>query len=387
MADCMMLPLSSLKYRLSCDECLLAKVKCDKQKPTCERCLGLGRDCVYSPSRKTGRPPSLAAGKRSSNTNPTLLAPKASSGNLSSSALVDLAAEGPVSANEPNPLSEWDDLDMNALDSLEWLQPWSAPCDAEQSTILAQIETTVPSMDTSPIVFSTFEETAEDCGTSQHSGQCKFGNLTSTMDMSIRGCDHEAFSVLGKLNCTQPIPGEEEGAQASVDSFFQLDNILQRNKSALSTVTQLLDCSCAQHTHLAMLYASIVSKVIAGYQGAARRISTSAILSSSFASRPAFSQLAGPDMARSQVSSTGIRVGSFEPDYVDQAALHRQLLFIEIGKVDAVIDKMLKTFRQHPRPGGEMGRAINWYDLAYLSTKAELQDAKDLVTQGSRSCL
>ena len=44
-----------IKLRESCDSCLIAKVKCGKQRPLCKRCLTNGSSCIYSPSSKTGR--------------------------------------------------------------------------------------------------------------------------------------------------------------------------------------------------------------------------------------------------------------------------------------------------------------------------------------------
>ncbi|KAI1772349.1 hypothetical protein F4818DRAFT_170045 [Hypoxylon cercidicola] len=46
------------KLRSSCDRCTALKIRCDKQRPTCERCrLAAGRPaCVYSPYRWKGRP-------------------------------------------------------------------------------------------------------------------------------------------------------------------------------------------------------------------------------------------------------------------------------------------------------------------------------------------
>ena len=43
------------RVRESCDRCLIAKVKCGKEKPLCKRCLTKGLACVYSPCMKTGR--------------------------------------------------------------------------------------------------------------------------------------------------------------------------------------------------------------------------------------------------------------------------------------------------------------------------------------------
>ncbi|KAL7905949.1 cytochrome P450 [Trichoderma velutinum] len=44
------------KYRTSCDNCQTAKVKCGHEKPSCRRCSAHRVDCVYSLSRRMGRP-------------------------------------------------------------------------------------------------------------------------------------------------------------------------------------------------------------------------------------------------------------------------------------------------------------------------------------------
>jgi hypothetical protein len=56
-----------LRLRASCDGCFLAKVKCNKTRPICSRCLRCGTDCVYSPSSRSGKP--KADGNRATQTN------------------------------------------------------------------------------------------------------------------------------------------------------------------------------------------------------------------------------------------------------------------------------------------------------------------------------
>ncbi|KAK2052435.1 hypothetical protein LY76DRAFT_488330, partial [Colletotrichum caudatum] len=41
----------------SCDCCTQLKLKCDRKKPSCNRCTQRKRECVYSQVRKAGRPP------------------------------------------------------------------------------------------------------------------------------------------------------------------------------------------------------------------------------------------------------------------------------------------------------------------------------------------
>ncbi|KAK7515022.1 uncharacterized protein IWZ02DRAFT_168634 [Phyllosticta citriasiana] len=44
------------RIRQSCDSCQRSKVKCSQDRPVCTRCQKHGYNCVYSPSRRAGRP-------------------------------------------------------------------------------------------------------------------------------------------------------------------------------------------------------------------------------------------------------------------------------------------------------------------------------------------
>lgn len=59
---------AGIKLRESCDSCLTAKVKCNKGRPVCQRCLTNGHDCQYSPSARAGRKNRNGVSKASSST-------------------------------------------------------------------------------------------------------------------------------------------------------------------------------------------------------------------------------------------------------------------------------------------------------------------------------
>ena len=46
---------SQEKLRLTCNQCALSKVRCNKRKPTCQRCEKLGFECVYDLARRRGK--------------------------------------------------------------------------------------------------------------------------------------------------------------------------------------------------------------------------------------------------------------------------------------------------------------------------------------------
>ncbi|KAK8212770.1 hypothetical protein IWZ01DRAFT_278289 [Phyllosticta capitalensis] len=49
-------PAKPPRIRLSCDSCQRSKVRCSQDRPVCTRCQKHGYNCVYSPSRRAGRP-------------------------------------------------------------------------------------------------------------------------------------------------------------------------------------------------------------------------------------------------------------------------------------------------------------------------------------------
>ncbi|KAL4980980.1 hypothetical protein BDW66DRAFT_163957 [Aspergillus desertorum] len=46
----------SVKIRQTCNACQQAKIRCDHERPSCKRCLKHNIDCIYSISRRLGRP-------------------------------------------------------------------------------------------------------------------------------------------------------------------------------------------------------------------------------------------------------------------------------------------------------------------------------------------
>lgn len=81
------------KYRTSCDSCQATKVKCGQEKPSCRRCTVQELVCVYSLSRRMGRPrakrnppnesalpqSNVTSADKTTSTSPTLVAASADS--------------------------------------------------------------------------------------------------------------------------------------------------------------------------------------------------------------------------------------------------------------------------------------------------------------------
>lgn len=62
-------PHGAKRLRSSCDACGFAKTKCDRGQPQCGRCISLDLNCIYGPSRQSGKKPRrrLVASRTSSN--------------------------------------------------------------------------------------------------------------------------------------------------------------------------------------------------------------------------------------------------------------------------------------------------------------------------------
>lgn len=64
-----------VKYRAACDHCSSTKTKCTQERPSCQRCLQLGRDCNYSRSLRAGKPPRSSKKLKQNTTAPVLPRP------------------------------------------------------------------------------------------------------------------------------------------------------------------------------------------------------------------------------------------------------------------------------------------------------------------------
>jgi hypothetical protein len=169
-----------------------------------------------------------------------------------------------------------------------------------------------------------------------------------------------------------------------------LDSVLSTTKSAVQNVVQLLACPCSSDPHLAMLYSSIASKILAWYQIAAglKDVSThppaldacsTPSLSSSTWSSPAlsssstFSDFSSPLPTPSPTNTTfnikpqPLKIGLFEFDAEDQENLRRQVVLKELKKSGAMIEALANWSSE-----GESEQAEFLYDVLGAWLKSEL---------------
>ena len=160
-----------------------------------------------------------------------------------------------------------------------------------------------------------------------------------------------------------------------------LDKVLHANKAALGEVAHLLECPCAQQPHLALLYASIISKILLLYRIAAHvQSSTSPSahfkqVSSSFTQTLPTPMKAGSFIRSGGVLPTSIQVGVFDIDEEDQITLQRGLLLRETRKVERVIEKMAALDGGHSMDDDcAVGTTASWYGISSSKLRIELHE-------------
>lgn len=327
------------KLRSSCDGCGAAKLKCDRSQPQCGRCCSLGMHCVYSVSRKMGKPP---RGRLQNLTQPTI-------GNKS--CVQDSCNSGIGTSADPA-----------FSPSVQKMPAWTtaypnSPLDAGDVTINMQG------------VSSLFDFTTFDFADDRlFSPEPPVKNLQLATDetpyfdgeqiISTSSRDHdcyrEAHEIFGSLSFQNmhPIlatPGSSTNPYASLSKCVPLDQILSVNRKSSDQLSHLLRCPCAQSPHLVLLYASIISRILVLYEQAVRQNSLTPEYKTeplicppmSWSSTPLdmgdnYTPLAGGSALT--VAPTQMAMGSFDIDDQMQAVLQIQLVLSEIRRMGAVVD-------------------------------------------------
>jgi hypothetical protein len=202
-------------------------------------------------------------------------------------------------------------------------------------------------------------------------------SLGANISMPASHCCYAlAYSTLETLQFPTPEYTESQPAEQR-----SLDLILCITKTAVQNVTQLLSCQCAADPHLAMLYSSIVSRIITWYQIAAGlKPNTSnppstpalSILSSS-PSAASFSDFSSPLSTPSSTSSSfniklqPLKIGQFEFDEADQEAFRRTVVQRELKKCGGLVEAIANW-----SSGASSEQAEFLYDILGAWLKSEL---------------
>ena len=385
------------KLRLSCDACAAAKVKCGKERPRCERCNANDMNCVYGPSMKHGKPEK----KRKQSD------PRSSTTNLSSATTPSSHSHfaSPIDQNYYNDLHQsysdllqniggsnhlgtyaWNSNNANSMPGSFFTTPPSEPsfpplCDplwpegiASAHRGSGSLSPTAPGhLDTSNPMISNLDYSQQYINPDSLHQISSPSSTTSLVGLggheSIRhaqrnrtgahDCYMIATTTLASLHFrSRSFLGDGSDSMSglysssptmlptSAPTIQTLDDVLRSNQEAIGSVFRLLKCSCAEDPHMAMLYASIIVKVLYWHQVASgtRSPSSRSNPSSEGLPSPADSStgLSSENSPCSSsapfISSEPIKIGTYTPDEEDQEPIRRLFLLSNLKKTGRLID-------------------------------------------------
>ena len=390
------------KLRLSCDACAAAKVKCGKERPRCERCNTNDLNCVYGPSMKHGKPekkrkqsdPQDSPRSLPSASTPSSHGQFASPGDKNyyndlhqsySELLQNIGGSNslgtyPWSSNNTNTMPAniytapppepsfpqlcdpfWPEsiasahhgtgslsptkLDLNStLGPLDTPNPMISNLDFSQQYINPDSLNPIssPSSSTSLTGLGRHESIShtQHGGIGPHDCYMIATNTLATLHFRSRSFLGDGSDSISSLYSNSPsmLPSPAPTIQT-------LDDVLRSNQEAISSVFRLLKCSCAEDPHMAMLYASIIVKVLywhqvaAGSRNSSRSIPTSEGLPSPADSSAGLSSGNSPcSSAAPFISSEPIKIGTYTPDEEDQEPIRRLFLLSNLKKTGRLID-------------------------------------------------
>lgn len=284
------------KLRSSCDHCGNSKVKCDKGQPECERCISHGLPCAYGVSRKMGKPPRRSSVSRSMNS--PAAANESNGNNNSTSTSSSGSAEMPLELEQPALTTflglTWDPMDedshsnsiMNFFNA-EGLDPELSMPNFPDCAAGFNDEATMEQPNIS-LNSSHFPSAASSPRPGNYSSPEAYllprNETTDHWRSSVtlnragnHGCLHRLHKILECLPVLNSRQAEHEtspptastATKESPPQLVPLDLILQLNRTATEGLFPLVTCSCTRLPHVALLYASIISQILAWYQQAA----------------------------------------------------------------------------------------------------------------------
>jgi hypothetical protein len=330
------------KLRSSCDNCGVSKTKCDRKRPTCGRCTGMGRICVYGVSRQTGKPPRKRPGSHledETRKRSMTIEPRATPARNEYESTID-------------PISTWSS-NLFGAQSLEspfslTFQDWN-PIGMETGLI--------------PIQSS--------------------ASITPKHHQESHSCARESYEIFRDLICPAPDLHAPESTQQTISA--SLDQVLHCNRNAIERLGRLLTCSCSRSGHRVMVHASILSRMLIWYQQAALPKDLPPNDSSLTSELPEASTGSSPQITGFIVEHVPVSVGTFNvEDQNMQAAFRYRMILKEVKKTKRLIQLLGSLDSELTAVGVALGA---WLQSEYSHTVAIIASRLHSLEQSSTSAL
>ncbi|OHE95048.1 hypothetical protein CORC01_09705 [Colletotrichum orchidophilum] len=342
-----------VRLRLACDACSTTKVKCDKARPACQRCVASGLYCVYSVSRRNGSKPWYKRVQQRQSqidrqlsiyshdavpTDALLAAPRSLSSGPNPMGSLSICPDAAAGA--------WDDLDF-ALSSQEPFVGGGDDHDHERGHIDSPWMSPLEGDSPGAILFAGMPEQQ----LPEHDCENRASNLLRSLHY-----DPSLFAHVKQASAADVPPVDGDGPV----TIPSVDKIILANRAALATLPDLFDCPCSRYPHMALLDVAILSKVLFWYRVAICALNTpsqsggadeaavleqqqqpGSVTSGSSASQSG-SFDGGRDVGKGGVPSmrpVSIQLGELQLDAEDQAVLQSGILLRELQKMKGLIHK------------------------------------------------
>ncbi|KAL3458185.1 aflatoxin regulatory protein-domain-containing protein [Aspergillus heterothallicus] len=296
-------PTGTRKLRESCISCSKSKVKCDKEKPTCGRCVRRVLPCEYMVSRRTGRirvigvekpvPSAAAAVVSGSGSTQTIASQRPADHSIATSNGNHVASHHPLPAPTPHtpamtarqsPKSTH--IPSPAHDVNLWttiLSPNTS--NGTDLSSLLSVNTEIGQLFASLSPPRLDEPDAMDAefpfpepgmlSVAEHSGGSLIPGIEPSDSFSNPKPHHPCclaicLDILMRLFPNAQIGCERPGSQDGPGKLCTIESVIEDNKQILDTVQTVLECRCAEDEYVATLVSLIVFKVLGWYVAVAR---------------------------------------------------------------------------------------------------------------------
>ncbi|KAL4988008.1 Sterigmatocystin biosynthesis regulatory protein [Aspergillus falconensis] len=347
------------KLRESCISCSRSKVKCNKEKPTCSRCVRRGLPCEYMVSRRTGRtrvigveqpktaPPTTSTTATAPATATKAGPPAGTDSVVRTPAITTAPSPKPVAVQSPPTESElWGALlSPNASSSTDLSSLLSVNTDFGQ--LLASLSPSlldgVDGMDTE---MNAPELSALSAAGPSSSIMQGLEGRDAIQPPSSNSTSHPCclaicLDILMRLFPNAGVGCERPGHEGGPGKLFTIESVIEDNKQILDTVQTVLDCRCAEDEYVVTLVSLVVLKVLGWYVAVARD------RSSDPGREDDFNWVTAQDSRRYSVSSFEEQVlhlptviGSYCVDGHHQSRMAAQLVLSELYRVQRLVTQV-----------------------------------------------
>ncbi|KAE8373991.1 hypothetical protein BDV26DRAFT_300625 [Aspergillus bertholletiae] len=279
-------PERPVKLRASCDFCALSKVKCDRGRPHCVRCVKSGIACNYSESRRIGKAwHHYAASTMSSNSstthgtrerqqemaqNPVREKVHPDNRILSTSDDTMSSYDSYQSSNYATPFSMFHDLSSPAPESSLWSQADLASYPRLNETappILRSPESADISLPDIPHVAQLRTNEVDHVSHFDLQATPPWDAMIAAHPVDIgdsRDCITRAAAALQTV--CDPHMSCMRSKTLPLHHIPSLDATLDDGRTAMETVKDILSCSCVHNIRVALLLVLIIQQVLESYQ-------------------------------------------------------------------------------------------------------------------------